>query len=273
MIIAVLAVVGLCMGSFVNALVYRIHEQDRHKKPPKELSITKGRSMCPHCKHELAAKDLIPVLSWLSLGGKCRYCGAKIDDTPLTEIATALLFVTSYIWWPYSFNAMGTFNFVVWLVLLVGFVALFLYDRRWMLLPNRIVFPLMWLNLGALAVNLAVFKAGWSFFVATLLATLVTSGVFFVLFQLSNGRWIGGGDVKLGLVIGLTLQGFWPGCLVLFFASLLGTAIALPGLFSGKMSARSKLPFGPLLIVGAIIAKLFGTSLVAWYKHHLLAGF
>ena len=102
MIIAVLAVLGLVFGSFVNAFAWRLHEQEslleKKKKPSAKqlakLSIVKGRSMCPECKHELAAKDLIPVFSWITLKGKCRYCGKPISwQYPAVELATALLFV------------------------------------------------------------------------------------------------------------------------------------------------------------------------------------
>src|SRR4051812_7602742 len=103
MIYAILVVLGLCFGSFVNALVWRIHEQAEQgskKKPNKsyidKLSIRKGRSMCPHCRHELKALDLLPVVSWLALRGKCRYCGKPISvQYPLVELLTACLFVTS----------------------------------------------------------------------------------------------------------------------------------------------------------------------------------
>jgi prepilin signal peptidase PulO-like enzyme (type II secretory pathway) len=106
MIIAVLVVLGLCFGSFANALVWRVHEQagQAAKKKPdkkylKQLSVAKGRSMCPNCKHELVAKDLIPVLSWLALGGKCRYCAKPISiQYPLVEVALASLFVVSYLY-------------------------------------------------------------------------------------------------------------------------------------------------------------------------------
>src|SRR3954465_436221 len=104
MIIAVLVVLGLCLGSFVNALVWRLHEQEEggsKKAAAKKLSIIKGRSMCPHCKHALKPIDLIPVISWLSLRGKCRYCSKPISiQYPIVELSTALLFVVSYIWWP-----------------------------------------------------------------------------------------------------------------------------------------------------------------------------
>src|SRR5665213_2769212 len=97
MIIALLALLGLVFGSFVNALVWRLHEQEvlleKRKKPSKKqlekLSILNGRSMCPHCKHELAIKDLVPLFSWIALKGKCRYCGKPISwQYPVVELLT-----------------------------------------------------------------------------------------------------------------------------------------------------------------------------------------
>ena len=120
----------------------------KKKQPTKQqlakLSILKGRSMCPHCKHELAAKDLVPVLSWLYLRGKCRYCGKPIDDTPLVEAATAALFAISYLGWPGPLDTgLQWLIFAVWLIFVVMFVALAVYDLRWLLLPNRVVYPLI----------------------------------------------------------------------------------------------------------------------------------
>ena len=134
MIIAILAVVGLILGSFVNALVWRMHEG---------LSVAHGRSMCPHCKHTLAARDLVPVFSWLMLRGKCRYCKKPISPQyPLVELATSGLFVASYIWWPSVFTGSQEAIFVLWLAILVGLVALAVYDIKWFLLPNKLIYPL-----------------------------------------------------------------------------------------------------------------------------------
>src|SRR5690606_19684146 len=118
-IIAALVILGLCLGSFVNALVFRLHmqmkasEKHRGKKVQKaKLSIVSGRSMCVHCHHELAWYDLIPVLSWLTLGGKCRYCHKPIAwQYPLVELATAALFALSYVYWPVNFS---TFQLMDW---------------------------------------------------------------------------------------------------------------------------------------------------------------
>src|SRR5690348_8244818 len=115
MIVLLLGALGLGLGSFVNALVWRLHEQELAEEEPKhkrakgkarqlsakELSIVSGRSMCPDCHHELAPQDLIPVLSWLWLRGKCRYCSKPISwQYPLVELVTAALFIVSYLSWP-----------------------------------------------------------------------------------------------------------------------------------------------------------------------------
>src|SRR5579871_5847178 len=124
MLIFILIVVGLAAGSFVNALVWRVHEQSKKKKSA-ELSILKGRSMCPRCKHELAASDLIPVLSWLWLRGKCRYCQKPISPQyPVVELAVALVFVSSYFWWPGNLTDDGQKTlFTTWLWCCVGLTA------------------------------------------------------------------------------------------------------------------------------------------------------
>src|SRR5262245_41082320 len=105
--VLILTVFGLCWGSFVNAFVWRLHELETNKRlsksQKKKLSILHGRSMCPDCHNELAWYDLLPVVSWLSLKGKCRYCGKPISwQYPFVEALTAALFVLSYVFWPYG---------------------------------------------------------------------------------------------------------------------------------------------------------------------------
>jgi leader peptidase (prepilin peptidase)/N-methyltransferase len=280
MIIAILVVFGLCLGSFVNALVWRLHEQSEEadKKKPnksylKDLSIAKGRSMCPDCHHTLSAKDLIPVLSWVSLRGKCRYCHKPVPvQYPLVELTTMGLFVLSYLYWPVVFSHTQVAVFVLWLLLLVGFMALIVYDVKWMLLPDRIVFPL-----GLIATVMAGIVIGASphagrALVDIVAAVAVGGGIFYVLYQLSQGRWIGGGDVKLGWLLGLVVGSPAKALLFIFIAALAGSAITLPLLASGKMKRTSTIPFGPFLIIGAIITVLFGTSILNVYEHTLIIG-
>lgn len=275
MIIFGLAILGLCLGSFVNALVWRLHMQDgRHKgkkheilPPEGELSIARGRSMCPHCRHTLVAKDLVPVLSWLWLRGKCRYCSQPIPrQYPLVELTTALLFVVSYLFWPFTWDVVGIVNFAGWLILLTGFMALFVYDLRWMLLPNRLVYPLLCLALALGLVNALSGHISWLFLG---LSVAIAGGIFGALFIISDGRWIGGGDVKLGLLIGLLLGDPYLAFLTLMGSSLLGTAFVVPGMLAGRVKATSRIPFGPFLIIAAIVVQLFGRSLVDWYKRSI----
>lgn len=271
MIIAILILLGLCFGSFVNALVWRLHEQDKPKKKraasDTDLSIVSGRSMCPHCKHTLSVSDLIPLLSWLILRGKCHYCHKPIGwQYPLVEAATALLFVSSYLWWPLSFDAGGIFELIIWLVSLVGFMALIVYDLRWMLLPNKIVFPITGLAIIKVLGIALFFDGGFQSIINAVLGLAIAGGIFYVLFQVSNGKWIGGGDVKLGFALGLLLGTPTLALMMLFVASLLGTLIALPGLITKKLQRTSMLPFGPFLIIGTILVKLFGQTLLNWYQ-------
>lgn len=269
----ILGVLGLCMGSFINALVWRVHEQAEQagKKNPdkkylKKLSVTKGRSMCPHCKHELAVKDLIPVASWLSLRGKCRYCGKPIPDSPLVEIFTGAAFAASYLWWPEPLKGAQIAVFGLWLALLVGLIALLIYDLRWMLLPDRIVYPLALIAAVQAAIIIAASAHPVSATVNALLGVLVGGGLFYLLFQLSDGKWIGGGDVKLGFVLGLMAGSAARSFLLIFVASLAGSLISLPFLLSGRLKRSSTIPFGPFLILAIIVVQLFGADVLEWYR-------
>lgn len=281
MIILALVLLGLCLGSFVNALVWRLHEQGAGKEPrpggkpaakvANELSITRGRSMCPACRHGLAVKDLIPLFSWLWLHGKCRYCGQPISKQyPLVELATALSFVALYIWWPVAFSASQVIIFGLWLLLLTGLMALVVYDLRWMLLPNRLIYPLAGI---AIVIAVVAAMAAPRPAVAVLndiLAVAVGGGVFYALFQVSKGKWIGGGDVKLGWVLGLVTATPARAGLMIFLAALVGTLASLPLLAIKRAKRNTIIPFGPFLILAAVIVQLFGHDILNWYQSTFL---
>lgn len=298
MIIALLVILGLMLGSFANALVYRLHQQSinsrkskvtkskakkavrnlstfnfRHSTKEDSLSIINGRSMCPHCKHRLSSLDLVPVFSWVLLRGKCRYCRKQIGvQYPLVELVTASAFVASYLWWPTIFDNAGKVNFAVWLIMLTGFIALIVYDGRWMILPNRVIYPLIAVAASLVMANATVFHGGLAYVRDTAFSVAVAGGLFYGLYKASKGKWIGFGDVKLGILIGLLLNDAPRAFLVLFLASLLGTLVVLPGLIKKKITSSSHIPFGPFLIIATVIVKLFGTALIEWYKRVFLPG-
>lgn len=242
---------GLCFGSFVNALVWRI----KNKK-----DFVRERSICVHCKHVLAWYDLVPLFSWLQLRGKCRYCRKPIDDSPLVELATTLLFVGSYVWWPMTLAAWGEYLFfAMWLLQATGLVALAVYDLKWMLLPNKILYPMTILAVIMRFVE-ALFISGSLLPLREMLLGMVVGGGFFwLIFQISSGRWIGGGDVKLGFYMGALLN---PASVLLaiMLSFYIASAYLLPMMLVGKVSRKSKIPFGPFLIVGLIIMILFGAN-------------
>lgn len=269
MLITLLIVFGLCLGSFVNALVWRIHEQERvgkkQKAKSKKLSIVKGRSMCVNCQHELAWYDLLPVISWMRLNGKCRYCHKSISwQYPIVELSTAVIFVISYLYFPFPNSLLA-----LWLAIVTGFMALIVYDIRWYLLPNRIVFTLQ--AIAGLIAIIALVQFPDSYDLLQLsTALLVSTGLFWFLHTISEGKWIGYGDVKLGVVIGLVLGRGDLALLMLFLASAIGSTIAIPMLVAGKANRSTKLPFGPFLMISTIIVYLFGSSIISWYTSHLL---
>lgn len=256
MILLLLVVLGLCLGSFVNALVWRLHA---HK------DWVKGRSECTHCHHVLGPLDLVPVLSWVSLRGRCRYCHKKIDDNPLVELVLPVLFALSYQFWPLSLHRTGLLLFIFWLIFLVGFLALAVYDLRWFLLPNKIVFPLMWLAV-VQVITAAIYDMHWQLLIGAVGGSVTVGGIFYLLFLFSNGKWIGGGDVKLGIVLGILAGGVLNGFLLLFVASITGMLASLPMVLQGKATRKTQMPFGPFLIVGLIVVQLFGASILSWYS-------
>lgn len=253
----VLVVLGLALGSFVNAFAWRVH---------KKKDWVSDRSECDNCHHKLGALDLIPVVSWLMLHGKCRYCKKPIKDSPLTELAVPTLFVASYFFWPQPLEGEGLVTFIFWLVFVVGFAALTVFDFRWFLLPNKIVFPLIGLAVLQLVIQVIFYDAAWRDILGAVLGVTIISGVFYVLFTVSKGTWIGFGDVKLGVVLGILAGGPMPAILLLFVASVLGMLFSLRLVVTGKASRKSYVPFGPFLLAGMIVVQLFGADIINWYQ-------
>ncbi len=283
MIIIAIGLLGLVLGSFVNALVWRLQEQDELKEHSskkgrnqatqltvEDLSITKGRSMCPECHHTLAAKDLVPLFSWLFLGGKCRYCKTNISwQYPVVEVFTAGLFALAYATWPLAFHGVSLFQFVYCLLFIVFFMALAVYDLRWFLLPDRLVFPLIGLAVVEVLV-VALWQQSWAALWQPAAGAAIIFGLFYGLFQVSKGAWIGGGDVKLVLALGLIAASPLRALLVIFFASLLGTLASVPLLAKGKKNLKVHIPFGPYLLLATFIVLLYGTKIVDWYTQLFL---
>lgn len=283
-VIIALGLLGLCLGSFAGATMWRLRARqlvedkaDGEKvdkkeftklRPLTESSFTKDRSRCLHCGHTLAWYDLLPLISWVSTGGKCRYCGRFIGwFEPVVELATAIIFIVAYLYWPYSlFSAYDIAVFILWLISSVMLVILFAYDLRWFLLPNRVIFPLIFIA-GMVAV-LRLYSMGdiLSGILTLAGAVGILSGLYLLLWVVSKGKWIGFGDIKLGLALALLLGDWGLAFIALFAANLIGVIIVIPGLLSGKLTRSTHVPFGPLLIAGYGIAFFVGHAITAWYS-------
>ena len=269
MIWVILTVLGLCAGSFVSAVVWRVRQQERGKQ---KLSILKGRSQCPHCHHPLAWHDLIPLLSWLSLRGRCRYCGEPISwQYPLIELAMVAVFTVSYAYYPGGVYGIGDWVLLITgLLTSVGLLALLIYDLRWMVLPNRIIYPTLAIAVVGRLIYLISFETDVDKAIASwVLSILVASGFFWLIFMTSSGKWIGYGDVRLGLITGTILADPILSLLMIFVASVLGSLVALPLLVSGRKHIGSRLPFGPYLIAATFLVLIFGQTVINNYKRLL----
>jgi prepilin signal peptidase PulO-like enzyme (type II secretory pathway) len=274
--IIVLAWLGLAFGSFVNALVWRLHEQTHHtkskSKTKRNLSIVSGRSICPNCRHILGWKDLVPVFSWAWLRGRCRYCKKSISwQYPVVELLEAVIFVGSYLFWPGGLHSAGQWVLLItWLGCSVGLMALAVYDAIWMLLPNKIIYPTFFLAAAGRMVYVAGFEPHKAHAaIMWILSVAVSSGIFWVLFMVSKGKWIGFGDIRLGLITGTILAHPSSSFLMILIASVLGTLFALPELLMHKRTLLSKLPYGPFLITATFLTLLFGDKILDWYEHLL----
>jgi prepilin signal peptidase PulO-like enzyme (type II secretory pathway) len=284
-----LTLLGLVFGSFAGATVWRLRARqlkedaaegyDVDKAELKKLNkvsnnkLKDDRSVCLHCGHNLQWFDLIPLISWLSIGGRCRYCKQSIGKLePLIEIGVAAFFALSYAFWPADLNSwVEIVQLGLWLLAGVGLAILFAYDAKWFLLPDVVMWPVV--ALAAIFAGLEVYQAEETVQKAVSVAGAITifSGLYLAIYLFSrwkngvNGTWVGFGDVKLGLALALLMADWSLAFLALFMANLIGCLLVVPGLISGKMSRGTHVPFGPLMIVGFIIAALWGSQLIAGY--------
>lgn len=254
-----LGVVGAAMGSFAGALAWRLHAG---------RNFVSDRSECEHCHHKLGAADLIPIVSWLLLRGRCRYCGKPIGWlTVVTEVTLAVLFTTSFIYWPLGFTVWQTYAlFVLWLGYLVALTILVIYDTRYMLLPDKIVLPLAVVAFADAALRVSLLPgASFVTYVQYVGFGLVAlAGVYGALYAVSKGKWVGFGDVKLSIFIGAVL-GWQKALLVLCLSNVIGFVVVVPGLLSKKLNRTSRIPFGPFLIAAFVVAGLLGDAVIHWY--------
>ena len=235
------AAVGLIFGSFTNVLIARI---------PAGESIVTPPSHCPHCGHRLGVLDLVPVLSWLWLKGKCRYCQEAISIRyPAVELLTAALFMGVFLRW-----GLSAWTLAGW-VLTVILVSCAFIDLDEGIIPDAITIPGVILGLAVSFFTLGFLPALWG--------ALAFGGVLFLVAVISNGG-MGGGDVKLAAVIG-SFTGLPGAFITLLLSSFLGAVYGVTLMLVGRAGRKTPVKFGPFLAVAAYTAYLFASEIIAWY--------
>jgi leader peptidase (prepilin peptidase)/N-methyltransferase len=239
------ALFGLLIGSFLNVVAWRL---------PRGESLVKPRSKCPGCATQLKAYDNIPVFSWLALRGRCRGCGEKISARyPVVEAVTAALYVLVV-----ALKWGDVLQMTLGLVLVTFLVPMAVIDIDLKIIPNKLTAPAAVL---ALALG-AVLEPSY---LPEQLAAGAGALIFFLLPTLIHQKGMGMGDVKLVAVLGLYLgRAVAP---AIFIALILGVVvgaaiIAMKGMSDGR---RTKVPFGPFLAVGALVAFFVGDAIVDSY--------
>ncbi|PKM82040.1 MAG: prepilin peptidase [Firmicutes bacterium HGW-Firmicutes-14] len=236
---------GLCIGSFLNVVIYRL---------PAGGSVSRPRSYCPGCGTTLKWYNLIPLASFLVQGGKCASCKAKISPRYFfVELLTGVLFLMIYKYYGISWQALSYWTFTA-ILIAVSFIDL---DHR--IIPNRVT------AFGAVTGALFALKTGVT---PSLAGFVLGGGLLLALAVLSRGN-MGGGDVKLAAVMGLFLG--WKLLIpALLWGFLLGAVVGVSLIVLGKAGRKSHIPFGPFLAAGSVISLLWGNQIITWYLNYII---
>jgi leader peptidase (prepilin peptidase)/N-methyltransferase len=262
-------ILGLVVGSFLNTVIDRVPARASFWTPP---------SHCPRCERKLSPAELVPVVSYIALRGRCRTCGVRIPARTLwVEIATGALF--AFLWWSFGPSLRLLLNTVYFSILL----AILVIDLEHKLVPNVIVLPATLLALVATPLQLIItppIYANYGFLalfsrgnnalplptlsmISQLIGGVVAFGIFFLVWIISP-KGMGAGDVKLAGFVGL-ITGF-PGALAAVFGSfIMGGVVALVLLATGKATRKTAIPFAPFMVIAAFLVMLYGDPLLHWY--------
>jgi len=244
MIGVIIFLLGVSIGSFINAAVFRVREGE---------SLVKSRSKCRTCEVPIGAKDLVPVLSYLRLKGRCRNCKSVISwQYPVVEMVMGILFVVAF------FHADTLLIFARDAIFLSYLVILFVYDLRYMLILDKFTIPAMII---AILLNLWI---GIVPPIAMMLGGLALAAFFHLQYVLSKGAWVGGGDIRMGALMGFML-GLGYGLVALFIAYIFGALVGVGLIVMKKADRKTPIPFGTFLAVATAIVLFIGPELVSSY--------
>jgi leader peptidase (prepilin peptidase)/N-methyltransferase len=251
---------GLALGSYVGVLIARL---------PKEEGWVAGRSRCERCGHQLSAKDLVPVMSYVCLKGKCRYCGVKIGKQWLAVELMAgvgVVMVAYGVWESRMISGVGELGWETqnqWLISLMvlaiflGLMVILWTDVREQVIPDEVVVFLTLTTAGILSIT------SWENFGTHLGAMVGGGGFFALLFLITRGKGIGWGDVKLAGLMGLVLGKYV--IVALYIAFVVGSVVTLGLVMVGRKKWRQMIALGPFLVIGTWATWILGGQIWNWY--------
>ncbi|MDD2742786.1 MAG: A24 family peptidase [Rhodocyclaceae bacterium] len=261
---------GLCIGSFLNVVIHRLPKimerewqgqcAELRGETPEEaptFDLSRPRSHCPACGHQIRARENIPVISYLFLRGRCAGCGSSISPRyPLIELVTGLFSAFAAWYFGFTWPAFGA------LILIWSLIALAAIDFDTQLLPDSITLPLLWIGL---AFNIShVFTDLSSAVLGVMLGYLALWSVFWA-FKLATGKeGMGYGDFKL-----LAALGAWLGWqmlpVIILLSSIVGAAVGIALIVFARHGRNIPIPFGPYLAAAGLIALFWGRELTQTY--------
>ncbi len=256
-LVATAALFGLIVGSFLNVVIWRV---------PRGESVVRPPSRCPRCERPIRAFDNVPVVSWLVLRGRCRGCAAAISPRyPLVEALTGALF--GLIAWRLGFD----WALPAYLYLAAVGVALAFIDLDTRRLPDALTLPSY--AVGGVLLAVAGLGSGEPWRLLHAAVGLVALYALYFLLAVAKSGGMGFGDVKLAGVVGMYLGYLGWGALLVgaFLAFLFGGVVGIALMLGGRATRKSKVPFGPYIVAGALVAVLVGSQLAHAY-HHLVLG-
>ncbi len=247
MIYIFITLVGLALGSFASVIIHRLHTQQK--------GIFGGRSFCPRCANKLRTRDLIPVFSYLLNKFKCHFCKQPIAFRyPLLELSMAAIFFLTVTLIGTGDVSQAVFHLFIAFV----FIVLAFYDFLFKEIPDQISLPAIFISILFVLLNGMITPVNLAIGIA------IPVIFFSILHFGSGGRWLGGGDIRIGALMGALLG--YPMVLAgLFFGYLFGSIYSIVGLVFKKFSRRTQIPFAPFLLLGTYVAMFWGQSIMDWY--------
>ncbi len=242
---------GASIGSFLSVVIHRIHK--------KEKGIILGTSKCPKCKKKLRALDMIPIVSYLILKGKCHFCKKPIASEYLyLEIFSGLTFVATY------YHTLENLlpNLLVYLLYAIFFIGIFFYDLKHSEIPDIFLFPFIIISFtGSIIMG------------NSLISMIIGLGVALLFFGgqivISKGKWLGEGDLYLGLSMA-NIFGWQLLLLSIVISYTLGALWSIYLLASKQVTSKTQIPFAPFLVLGSFITIFFGQEMLGWYLQTLI---